>query len=84
VQRVPVRIELDPQQLAEHPLRVGLSMHATVDLAPQGGAPLAGLTPASAAASAGVLETAPLDAPDSVDRMVRDIIAANLGTAPRR
>jgi membrane fusion protein (multidrug efflux system) len=32
VQRVPVRIELDPAQLAEHPLRVGLSMHATIDV----------------------------------------------------
>jgi len=32
VQRLPVRIELDPEQLKRHPLRVGLSMHATVDL----------------------------------------------------
>ncbi|MQW92221.1 HlyD family efflux transporter periplasmic adaptor subunit [Acinetobacter wanghuae] len=32
VQRLPVRIQLDPKQLAEHPLRVGLSMEATVDL----------------------------------------------------
>jgi len=32
VQRIPVRISLDPQQLAKHPLRVGLSMHATIDL----------------------------------------------------
>lgn len=32
VQRLPVRIQLDPQQLAEHPLRVGLSMEATIDL----------------------------------------------------
>lgn len=32
VQRVPVRIALDPQELAAHPLRVGLSMKAEVDL----------------------------------------------------
>ncbi|TEA79458.1 HlyD family efflux transporter periplasmic adaptor subunit [Allopusillimonas ginsengisoli] len=32
VQRVPVRIALDPKELAEHPLRVGLSMKAEVDL----------------------------------------------------
>lgn len=32
VQRVPVRISLDPAELAEHPLRVGLSMHATIDI----------------------------------------------------
>lgn len=31
VQRVPVRITLDPRELAEHPLRVGLSMIATID-----------------------------------------------------
>src|SRR5215468_3371111 len=32
VQRVPVRIALDQKELAEHPLRVGLSMEATVDV----------------------------------------------------
>lgn len=32
VQRLPVRIALDPKELAEHPLRVGLSMEAKVDL----------------------------------------------------
>ena len=32
VQRVPVRIDLDPKELAEHPLRVGLSMKAHVDI----------------------------------------------------
>jgi membrane fusion protein (multidrug efflux system) len=30
VQRVPVRISLDPKELESHPLRVGLSMKATV------------------------------------------------------
>ncbi|TCM67544.1 membrane fusion protein (multidrug efflux system) [Acinetobacter calcoaceticus] len=32
VQRLPVRIKLDPKQLATHPLRVGLSMDVTIDL----------------------------------------------------
>lgn len=32
VQRLPIRISLDPQELAAHPLRVGLSMEATIDL----------------------------------------------------
>lgn len=32
VQRLPVRIQLDSKQLSEHPLRVGLSMHAKIDL----------------------------------------------------
>ncbi|KQV58566.1 MULTISPECIES: HlyD family efflux transporter periplasmic adaptor subunit [unclassified Caulobacter] len=33
VQRVPVRITLDPAELAKHPLRVGLSMKAKIDVA---------------------------------------------------
>ncbi len=37
VQRVPVRISLDPAELASHPLRVGLSMKATVDMHDQSG-----------------------------------------------
>lgn len=32
VQRLPVRIELDPKELEKHPLRIGLSMEATIDL----------------------------------------------------
>ena len=32
VQRLPVRIELDPRQLQEHPLRVGLSAEVEIDL----------------------------------------------------
>ncbi|QRX81198.1 HlyD family efflux transporter periplasmic adaptor subunit [Glaciimonas sp. PAMC28666] len=31
VQRVPVRISLDPKELAQHPLRIGLSTTVTVD-----------------------------------------------------
>ncbi|MCX8567090.1 MAG: membrane fusion protein, multidrug efflux system [Glomeribacter sp. 1016415] len=34
VQRLPVRIALDPSELEKHPLRLGLSMHATIDLHP--------------------------------------------------
>ncbi len=32
VQRIPVRITLDPAELKDHPLRVGLSMKATIDV----------------------------------------------------
>jgi membrane fusion protein (multidrug efflux system) len=32
VQRLPVRIAIDPRELADHPLRVGLSMTADIDL----------------------------------------------------
>ncbi|MBB6579652.1 membrane fusion protein (multidrug efflux system) [Comamonas odontotermitis] len=41
VQRVPVRIALDPKQLEEHPLRVGLSMLVDVDIQNQDGKLLA-------------------------------------------
>jgi len=32
VQRIPVRIALDPNELKEHPLRVGLSMSVSIDV----------------------------------------------------
>ncbi|MDB5723527.1 MAG: efflux pump rane protein [Novosphingobium sp.] len=32
VQRLPVRIELDPKELAAHPLRIGLSMEVEIDV----------------------------------------------------
>lgn len=41
VQRVPVRIDLDPKQLAEHPLRLGLSMAVDVSIRDQDGAVMA-------------------------------------------
>ena len=83
VQRVPVRIELDAAQLAAHPLRVGLSMQATVDLAVQEGAPLARVE--KPAAAPGLLPQAmPPDDSDAAEKMVRDIIASNLGVAAKR
>lgn len=36
VQRLPVRVELDPKEMQSYPLRVGLSMEATVDLSQEG------------------------------------------------
>jgi len=41
VQRLPVRIALDPQQLVVHPLRIGLSTRATVDVHETSGPQLA-------------------------------------------
>jgi membrane fusion protein (multidrug efflux system) len=37
VQRVPVRIALDPKELRDHPLRVGLSVDVSVDVRDAGG-----------------------------------------------
>ena len=45
VQRVPVRVDIDPKQLAEHPLRLGLSMSADVGIRDQNGPVLASAPP---------------------------------------
>jgi membrane fusion protein (multidrug efflux system) len=37
VQRLPVRVALDPKEIKEHPLRIGLTCKATVDTRGQGG-----------------------------------------------
>lgn len=37
VQRLPVRIQLDPRELQDHPLRIGLSMSVTVNTHDQNG-----------------------------------------------
>lgn len=77
VQRVPVRIAIAPAELAAHPLRVGLSMTATVDTRDQSGKTLAEVAPAKA-----VAETPVYSAQESAaDQRVAAIIAANLGAA---
>lgn len=80
VQRVPVRIELDAKELAEHPLRVGLSMEAVVDTSDTTGQPVA-------AASAGAHDstTTVFDAQRATaDQRVQQIVRANLSArAPR-
>jgi len=80
VQRVPVRILLDPQELAAHPLRIGLSMEAKVDVADAQGSTLASAprTGPAYATDAFTAETA------QADVLVRETIAANLGPAAER
>jgi membrane fusion protein (multidrug efflux system) len=75
VQRVPVRIRLNPQQLAEHPLRVGLSMRVRVDLRKDG--PQLAPAPRSAPVFATVATTDAMQA----EELVRSIIAAHSGRA---
>ena len=77
VQRVPVRIALEPEQLTEHPLRVGLSMDAEVDVSNKDGKTLAD-TPRNAAAA----HTQAFAAQDgAASEVVRRVIAANAGNA---
>jgi membrane fusion protein (multidrug efflux system) len=45
VQRVPVRIRLDPEELRQHPLRIGLSTRAIVDVRDDSGVQLAASPP---------------------------------------
>jgi membrane fusion protein (multidrug efflux system) len=78
VQRVPVRIELSDGPLAEHPLRVGLSMQATVYL--DGDEPVAAPARAASAASSDALAAELAEA----DQLVRRIIDANLHRGARR
>jgi membrane fusion protein (multidrug efflux system) len=55
VQRLPVRIALDPKELAEHPLRVGLSTVVTINISGKGGAALGAMpaTPPNATTALG-------------------------------
>jgi len=81
VQRVPVRIALDPKELAEHPLRVGLSMEAAVDIHDQDGKPLTeAAEPATeTAVYAGNLK----DAEARIQAIIRANLASAANTAAR-
>lgn len=73
VQRVPVRIALDPGELAEHPLRIGLSMRVEVDTRDRSGALLAGKARKEAGHSTEVF----LEPAREADLRIARVIAAN-------
>jgi len=75
VQRVPVRIALDPAQLVEHPLRVGLSMNVEIDVRKQDGKALAD-TPRNPA-QVNMQAFAAQD--DAANEQINRLIAANAG-----
>lgn len=76
VQRLPVRIELDPKELAEHPLQLGVSMRAKVDVTRKSGEP----TVKAQARQQPAYQTRVFDAAGrDAAAMVAKIIAANLG-----
>ena len=75
VQRVPVKVQLDPEELKRHPLRIGLSVIATVSTHDRSGAQLASVprtTPAYQTAVYGKLD-------EEADALVRKIISTNNG-----
>src|SRR5215470_10356141 len=75
VQRVPVRIELNPAELRQHPLQIGLSMEVTIDTHVRAGERLPKIARADSA-----YETHAFASMDQLaDRQVAQIIAANSG-----
>jgi membrane fusion protein (multidrug efflux system) len=75
VQRVPVRIALDPAELRQHPLQIGLSMEVTIDTHDRSGERLP-----KVARSDPAYETHAFASMDQLaDRRVAQIIAANSG-----
>jgi membrane fusion protein (multidrug efflux system) len=75
VQRVPVRIEFDPKELSDHPLRIGLSVVAKVDTSNQDGEQIASVKRVEPAYQTEAF------APDThaADALINGIVAANLG-----
>ena len=78
VQRVPVRIAIDPKQLAAHPLQIGLSMRAYVDIRHDKTPRLPEVASTGPEASTDVFTPASARA----ERAIRRIIAANAAGAP--
>ncbi|MDB5838120.1 MAG: emrA [Herminiimonas sp.] len=77
VQRIPVRIELDPKELAQRPLRIGLSMRAKVDIERAEGT---SLTAGAPARTAPAYKTTVFDAAGKeADALITRIIAENGG-----
>ena len=74
VQRVPVRIALDPNELAQHPLRIGLSMTAEVDVHDTRGAVVSTQVRAEAQATRAGRGKDP-----AVEQRIAAIIAQNSG-----
>ncbi|WP_028694086.1 HlyD family efflux transporter periplasmic adaptor subunit [Pseudomonas cremoricolorata] len=72
VQRVPVRIRLDGQQLKDHPLRIGLSTVVEVDLHDQSGAILAQQPPQQATYTTQVYDQQLGEADAMISQLIRD------------
>ncbi|GAB3091505.1 efflux RND transporter periplasmic adaptor subunit [Lysobacter terrae] len=79
VQRVPVRIELDRKQLAEHPLRIGLSMHADVSLRDQSGVVLAAAPQNKALLTTDAYAKQLADADALIQKIVRENLSRGRG-----
>jgi len=83
VQRVPVRIHINAEELAKHPLRVGLSTQVNVDLHDQSGPVLAQQPPQKATFSTQVYDRQLADADAMITRLIHENSAAASKTAQR-
>ncbi|MGH8149682.1 MAG: HlyD family efflux transporter periplasmic adaptor subunit [Steroidobacteraceae bacterium] len=84
VQRVPVRIALDPRELAAHPLEVGLSMKAYIDVRNDGGARLPEVASQAPDASTDVFSSADRQAAGLVQRIIAENDPAAARASPAR
>jgi membrane fusion protein (multidrug efflux system) len=75
VQRVPVRISLDPKELAAHPLRVGLSATVDVDVSHKEGGALGAVAPPPAHYATTVLNQPLQEAQAATDAIVAKNLA---------
>ncbi|WP_370765928.1 EmrA/EmrK family multidrug efflux transporter periplasmic adaptor subunit [Haemophilus sp.] len=72
VQRVPVRIQLDPQQLAENPLRIGLSATVKVNVSDSKGETLRDQAPSTTLYSTNVLQYDESAVNNLIESIIRD------------
>lgn len=72
VQRVPVRIQLDPQQLAENPLRIGLSATVKVNVSDCQGETLRNQAPTTTLYSTNVLQYDESAVNNLIESIIRD------------
>lgn len=72
VQRVPVRIQLDPQQLAENPLRIGLSATVKVNVTDSQGETLRDQSPSTTLYSTNVLQYDESAVNNLIESIIRD------------
>ena len=72
VQRVPVRIQLDPQQLAENPLRIGLSATVKVNVSDSQGETLRNQAPSTTLYSTNVLQYDESAVNNLIESIIRD------------
>ena len=72
VQRVPVRIQLDPQQLAENPLRIGLSATVKVNVSDSQGETLRDQAPSTTLYSTNVLQYDESAVNNLIESIIRD------------